>query len=155
MDRVTRTCRLSDEEGASLIEMALVLPLLLLVFAGIVDFGLVFQRYEVVTNAAREGARIAILPGYTAGDVTARVQTYIAQGLNMTQAQVSSATSVDVQAVSIAPGGGPAFTAAQVTVVYTHTYLILGPITGLIGGGSFTTLNLTARSTMRTEVSGS
>ena len=31
---------------------------------GIIDFGFLFQRYEVVTNAAREGARVAILPGY-------------------------------------------------------------------------------------------
>ena len=31
---------------------------------GIIDFGFLFQHYEVVTNAAREGARVAILPGY-------------------------------------------------------------------------------------------
>ena len=45
-------------------EFALTLPLLLVVIAGIVDFGFVFQRYEVITNAAREGARLASLPGY-------------------------------------------------------------------------------------------
>ena len=31
---------------------------------GIMDFGLMFQQYEVITNAAREGARVAMLPNY-------------------------------------------------------------------------------------------
>ena len=44
-----------SERGSQLIEFALVLPLLLLVVLGIMDFGLLFQRYEAVTNAAREG----------------------------------------------------------------------------------------------------
>ena len=54
------------ERGAALVEFALAVPLLLVVIAGIVDFGFVFQRYEVITNAAREGARLASLPGYDA-----------------------------------------------------------------------------------------
>ena len=57
------------EGGNALVEFALVLPLLMLVFAGIVDFGFLFQRYEVITNAAREGARLAVLPGYGTTDV--------------------------------------------------------------------------------------
>ena len=50
----------SSERGAELVEFALVLPLLLLLVLGIVDFGFLFQRFEVVTNAAREGARLEI-----------------------------------------------------------------------------------------------
>ena len=61
--------RLACDKGAELIEFALVFPLLLLVMVGIMDFGLLFQRYETVTNAAREGARIAVLPGYAQADV--------------------------------------------------------------------------------------
>ena len=57
--------------------MALVIPILLLVVLGIVDFAFVFQRYEAVTNATREGARVAVLPGYTEPDVQSRVQSYI------------------------------------------------------------------------------
>ena len=47
--------------ASKLIEFALVFPLLLMVILGIVDFGFLFQRYEVLTNAAREGARVAAL----------------------------------------------------------------------------------------------
>ena len=39
-----------------------------------------FQRYEVVTNAAREGARVAVLPGYVNADVQARVAAYLSSG---------------------------------------------------------------------------
>ena len=42
--------------GAELIEFAIVAPILLLLIAGIVDFGMMFRTYEAVTNAAREGA---------------------------------------------------------------------------------------------------
>ena len=54
-----------EERGAALVEFALALPLLLVVLAGIVDFGFVFQRYEVITNAAREGARWRRCPDTT------------------------------------------------------------------------------------------
>ena len=63
--------------GRRSIEAALVLPLLLLVVLGILDFGLLFWRFESVTNAAREGARVAILPGYSTTDVENRVQQYL------------------------------------------------------------------------------
>jgi len=48
-----------DERGQSLVEMALVLPLLLLLVAGIIDFGRAYNNYIIITNAAREGARAA------------------------------------------------------------------------------------------------
>jgi Flp pilus assembly protein TadG len=48
-----------DERGQSLVEMALVLPLLLLLVAGIIDLGRAFNNYIIITNAAREGARAA------------------------------------------------------------------------------------------------
>ena len=48
--------------------MVVVLPLLLLMLFGIIDFGFMFQRYVVLTNAAMEGARVGILPGYSDAD---------------------------------------------------------------------------------------
>ena len=71
--------RLASERGAELIEFAMVLPLLLMLIFGIVDFGFMFQRYLVVTNAAREGARMASLQRLPE-QVQARVNAYIAAG---------------------------------------------------------------------------
>ena len=50
--------RRNDERGASAIEFALVVPLLLLLFFGIVEFGRAYQTRLTVTHAAREGVRV-------------------------------------------------------------------------------------------------
>ena len=46
--------------------MAIITPVLLLIIAAIFDFAMMFRSWEVVTNAAREGARIGVLPAYAA-----------------------------------------------------------------------------------------
>jgi hypothetical protein len=45
------------ERGSVVLEMAFIMPLLLLIVAGIVDLGMLFWEQEVLTNACREGAR--------------------------------------------------------------------------------------------------
>lgn len=54
---------LKDERGQAMVELALVLPILLILFMGIIEFGRVYHSYLVITNASREGARVAILGG--------------------------------------------------------------------------------------------
>ena len=49
----------SRENGASLVEFALIAPFLLLLLLGIVEFGYLFGQYNEVRHAAREGARYA------------------------------------------------------------------------------------------------
>ena len=73
--------RRRSERGAELIELALVLPILLLVFAAIVDFALMFQRFLVVSNAAREGARIAVLPWLHAARRPESRHVYVREGI--------------------------------------------------------------------------
>ena len=51
--------RNKGQDGAAMLEMIIVLPVLLLVLFGILEMGLAFARYQVVSNAAREGAREA------------------------------------------------------------------------------------------------
>ena len=62
-----------NEQGAAAVEFAFVLPILLLLVFGIIEFGLVFNRYISVTHAAREGVRVYaltddVLTGETAGE---------------------------------------------------------------------------------------
>jgi TadE-like protein len=139
--------RLACEKGAELIEFALVFPLLLLVMFGIMDFGLLFQRYETVTNAAREGARVAVLPGYLEPDVKKRVEEYLAAaGLTATP----TVTYTDPKKLPLSVGG-PCVTITGVKVDYPHQYLFIGKIIGLFGGSGFTTKTLTATARMRYE----
>jgi len=69
--------RLRSQRGNALIETAITLPILLLVSVSIFEFGRAYQTWEVMTNAAREGARIAVLDGTTDSDVRARVNQYL------------------------------------------------------------------------------
>jgi Flp pilus assembly protein TadG len=140
--------RLCGEDAAQLVEFALVLPMLLLVVLGIAEFGFIFQRYEVVTNAAREGARMAVLPGYTNADVIARVRTYVTQGRVTTTA---ANPNIVITNVTIPVGAGlPPVNAKRVVVTYTHTYTFL-PNIGAWFGATYTTIPLTAVAEMRKE----
>ena len=72
--------RLGGEQGTALLETAMTLPLLLLVSVGIFEFGRAYQTWQVLTNAAREGARIAVMPSPVPGAVDARVRSYLTSG---------------------------------------------------------------------------
>jgi len=61
-----------NEKGASAVELALVLPILLMLLFGIFQFGLVFNSYLAVTHAAREGARLASVDKYSESVVIER-----------------------------------------------------------------------------------
>ena len=140
-----RRRRLAREDGAELVEFALVFPLLLLVVLGIVDFGFLFQRYEVLTNAAREGARITVLPGYTNSDVDIRINQYLtAGGLTATP----TITHMTPTAVNV---GTACVTLEGVTVSYPHTYTFVGGIIGYFTGTPWTSRTLTATAQMRSE----
>ena len=60
--------------------MALTLPLLLLVTVGIFEFGRAYQTWQVLTNAAREGARMAVLPDSTDDAIEERARAYMQSG---------------------------------------------------------------------------
>jgi len=151
------------ERGQAVIEIALTLPLLLLVVFGIFDFGFMFQRYEVVTNAAREGARLAVLPQYTPTEARNRVLDYLrVGGVNTSNPRtaakcaggtVNGSVCVDVvtSTVTVA-GSSPARTVDQVMVVvtYDHQHAFVGPIMNLFGG-NLGTVRLYGVSMMRRE----
>ena len=60
--------------GQSLVEFAVILPVFLLILAGIIDFGLGLYSQMTIINASREGARLGVVePGNVAG-IDARVQ---------------------------------------------------------------------------------
>jgi Flp pilus assembly protein TadG len=143
LDRIRRS-----EHGAELLEFAISLPMLLLIIGGVVEFSILFQQYQVVTNAAREGARLAVLPDYQIADVQNRVDSYLkASGLKDTY----PATQVTYQSVPVSPGGA-SVSLAKVVVKYPHSYVILTPLASMVGGGAYTQTTLAAASVMRREV---
>lgn len=62
-----------DERGAAAVEFALILPLLVMLVFGIIQFSLAYNRTQGLHAAAREGARLASLPSTTTTQITDRV----------------------------------------------------------------------------------
>jgi Flp pilus assembly protein TadG len=155
--------RLRSQRGAELIELMLVAPILMMFLAGIFDFGMLFRTWEVVTNAAREGARVGTLPDYTAdADVVTRVEQYMqSSGVaascslqtlsgNRCDATVNGCSvCVSVRNDFTGPGGAT-FKARSVTVTTRQPMSSLSWITALIGG-SFNNVLVGSTSVMRAE----
>ena len=149
MLRVRRARLSSDDRGTALLETALTLPLLLLVCIGIFEFGRAYQTWQILTNAAREGARLAVLPGTADADVKTRVETYLADGM------VGSPSSASVSIVrdNTIPIGTGTATASRVTVSYPFSFIVLQPISKLVNPTSKVgaPLTMTASALMRNE----
>jgi Flp pilus assembly protein TadG len=121
--------RIRSERGNAMIETAITLPLLLLVSVSIFEFGRAYQTWEVMTNAAREGARIAVLDGTTDADIRARVNQYL--GIGGLTAQPDGNILVS-RTVALTPGS----TASQVQINYPFAFMVLNPVVRLVVPGS-------------------
>jgi Flp pilus assembly protein TadG len=141
---------LAGERGQALLETALILPLILLVSVSIFEFGRAYQTLQVLTNAAREGARVAVLPSSTPSDVQSRVTAYLQAGqlANSGNATVSVDQNVTISI------GATAAAASVVTVNYPFSFMVLNPVANLVMNGSTlggAPLTLTASAEMRNE----
>src|SRR4051812_25825508 len=140
---------LRRDRGTALIEAAMTLPLVLLIMVGIFEVGRAYQTWQVLTNAAREGARMSIIPNTTSSTVTAMVRTY------MTNGQLSNASTAAVtvdQAANLTVNGTPV-SASLVTVDYPFSFMVLQPVARLVAPGSTVGQAMTMRATavMRNE----
>ncbi len=118
--RASRRSGRRSERGAAVVEFALVLPLLLMLLVGAIDWGWYFYLREVVTNAAREGARVGSVStsGAAATAAEGAANAYLTN-LGLTGGS-ATATTPDVSL----PGGSIAH---SVRVVVTYT---AGSLTG-------------------------
>jgi len=147
--------RFRNQRGAALIETAITIPLVLLVSVSIFEFGRAYQTWQVVTNAAREGARVAILPEYADASVVSRVKTYLKNG-GLPAAVVDSANTkvlITETTIPIAVGGATTATAARIVVEYPFQFMVLQPVAQLVVNGSLAGQPFTMRMTtiMRNE----
>jgi Flp pilus assembly protein TadG len=108
-----------SERGAVAAEFALLLPVILTILFGIMEFGMIMYGREVVTNATREGVRHAIimrspLPDVSPAEAEAVATTYLA------------GTSVNPANVTFLSGswGGPTGNPVTLTATYHYSWLI-------------------------------
>ena len=127
------------QDGQSMVEFALVLPLLLLLVLGIIQFGFIFNGMVTVTSAAREGARFGVVKENLVSndsDVRERVISSLAGALFV---------NVDENTIIVAPDSPEA---GKLSVTVTGSVPVVVPVLNIITGSDF---SFTSTSIMRIE----
>ena len=126
---------MENKKGQSLVETALILPVLLLLLTAIIDFGLLFNSYLVVSNASREGARHAVV-----GDSDAQIRS----------AAANAAASLDPARleIEITPSEAARNTGDSVTVTVRYGYSMVTPVIAAFFPETF---DIETSTTMRCE----
>ena len=141
-----------NQRGAALLETAITIPLVLLIAVSIFEFGRAYQTWQVLTNAAREGARVAVIGENTDAQVTSMVRAYMSNG-GLPAAGRATVNIVRNQPLAATPRTDD--TASVVTVSYPFSFIVLNPVARLVVSGSNTgsaALTMTSVATMRNEI---
>ncbi len=151
--------KIHSEKGVSALEFALVLPLLLILTFGIIEFGILLFDKAVITNASREGARFGIVYSsdgedrvvMTDADISAVVMDYSNELLINLGIGGSQALTIDDIEISPAPEIRALGGDLTVVVTYTYDFLVFPNLTKLIGGSFNGEIPLRGITVMRME----
>lgn len=134
-----RTRSALRERGQTLLEFALILPLMLLLIFALVDFGRGFYTWLIVTNGAREGARVG-----------ATQQDY-----NTIMARINEATGTLDQSrmtVTLTNVQGPRGDPITVEIRYDFDWVTpVGPLLNIVSGGNLSNVTIRGYASMRLE----
>jgi Flp pilus assembly protein TadG len=138
---------IKNQKGAAVVEFAIVLPLLLLLFIGICEFGLLWYNSQVIINASREGARAGIARGADFKDDDA-VKNVVIEYCNQRTIDFSGNT-VEADDITLTPNNDRATSmfGDDFTVQATYNYTFLVPSLFNLG----TAKTLTGRTLMKME----
>jgi hypothetical protein len=124
--------RIGREHGQSLVEFALVLPIFLVLFFAVIDFGSAIFTYNSLTNAAREGARLAVVNQDEDSIIArAKAQVSIAE-LNLPNVEVDFYQAATDGRPDTSRPCSPAAVGCLAVVTFEATYRPLTPIIGNI-----------------------
>ncbi len=130
--KIQSITNLKNQKGQALVELALVLPVLLILVMGIAAFGQIVSEYVTVNNAARDGARYASV-GYSDSSI---VQI------------IASNISKDNLTITLSPSALNRVRGAQVTATVSYSVHVDIPIISAILPNP---LRISAKSIMRVE----
>ena len=139
-EKVDSPCRLFRKKrlAAAAVEFAVVAPVFLLMVFGMIEYGRMVMVYQVITNASREGARVAVLDGASTASVTSAVNSY------MTSAMITGQTvTVSPNPPTSAAYGDP----VTVTVSIPFSQVSWLPSPMYLGGKTLTSATVMRRET--------
>lgn len=137
--------KINNQNGVAAVEFAIIVPLLLVLTFGIIEFGILLFNKAMITNASREGARLGSLyksPYYTDAEITTTVKNHLGSHLITFDAAKPDATVTVTRDGSAGIG-----TLVSVTVDYPYDFLV---IPGFIPGIP-DEITLQSATTMRVE----
>ncbi len=137
------------DRGQSLVEFVLVLPILLVMIFGIIEFANAWRTAQLLTNTAREVARQAILPNAVYGDVRDTANSRLTSaGLDVSKANILVGMCTTS---GLSCSGRP----DTVRISYPYRFQFFGPVLELMCGSGcgsrFGTINLSSTAIMRNE----
>lgn len=139
----------SSRRGAAVLEMALVLPIFFAVVLGIVEFGRAMMVGQMVTNAAREATRLAIVDGSTNTSVEDWIDEFLESAIGVSTGDVTTTITVTAAPGNDNPGDeiGNAQSRDLVTIAIAVPFDKVSYLPGSYLKGK----SLTAQSAMRHE----
>ena len=138
------TARINNQNGASMVEFAIVLPVLLLLIFGMIEFSVMLYDKAMLTNASREGARLGILYDYPTRITTAEMNNTVDNYLQNHLISLGGASTWSTSVSGTCTAAGDPIT---VTVTYDYNFLVLPNLMTSMAP----TLTLGATTTMRCE----
>ena len=121
-----------DERGATAVEFGLIAPVLLLILAGIVDFGITLNNYLELTDAVRVGARQFAIAGSTTTPMSSATTALKAAAANLTPGSITITYKVNTTACATDAACQAALTAAAgQSATVTATYPCSAPMGGI------------------------
>ena len=138
--------RLNDERGTSLVEFALILPLLLLILFGVLDFGKAFNYRNDQTHLAAEGARWAVVNSNPGGGT---LQQYIQQQADSAELRTNAQVCISFPTNSETGTNGQVGDPVNVTVKSDYNWIPF--LASGSGGGLNLPTTISGSATMRLE----
>lgn len=117
-----------DERGQATVELALLLPVLVLLLFGVLEFGRVFNAWIVVTQASREGARVGAAQCAGNAGCGANVEAWVNNSLS----------GLDAAQASWAMTPGPYISGNTLQVSVDYDVPIVTPLIGVLIGNTVT-----------------
>ena len=125
------------EDGQAVVELALTLPILIMILCGIIDFGWLFMNQNSIDYASREGARYAIVHSSSKTEIEEHIRGIAPENI---------ASTVDIN-ITFTNASNPRL--GDVVVEISDDIAILTPIVGVFVRGE--TMNLSSSCTMKVE----
>ena len=123
----------SDERGTQLVELSIVLPVMILLFASVAEFGRFFYTYSTLAKAARGAARYATTRPFDAND-TAQAQSLAVYGdpsANCSGTAILQGLTCGNVDIQLASNAGAQVVTARVTGYQYQPIFDLGKLTGI------------------------